>query len=114
MAAMAMTELLGGPISPREQSVVKIDHTRKGDLSIEGAESALKKRKLGDTEGTHVVGKKLSATNKLFKDTPTLISNTDAGKNDCVLYKRESAFQSVGTVTSLKPSERPLVRDPSA
>ncbi len=115
MAAMAMTELLGGgAISPREQSVVKIDHTRKSDLSIEGAESSLKKRKLEDTACAHVVGKNISATNKLFKATSKIISNTDAGQNKCVLYKRESAFQTVGTVTLLKPRDRPLVRDTSA
>lgn len=114
MAAMAMTELLGGPISPCKQSVVKLDRTMKGDSPTEGPECTLKKRKLEDTTGTHSVGKTVSANSTISEAHPTVIASTDAGRNKCILYKKESAFQMVGGVTSVKPSDRPLVRDTSA
>lgn len=114
MAAMAMTELLGGPISPCKQSVVKIDRTRKIDSSIEGPESTLKKRKLEVTAGTHTVGKTVSANSTISRAPPTIITSADAGRNKCILHKKESAFQMVGSITSVKPSDRPLLRDTSA
>jgi hypothetical protein len=113
MAAMAMTELLGGPSSPLTQSGEEIECKRK-KYPQQGGEPNMKKMKAepDNTDGSFGAEHKAVLSNIFSSSSKILDANK--GNDNFSLFKRESAFQMVGSVTSLKPSDRPLVQESRA